>query len=68
MFRLSSQACEYFDMSDRELFGSDLWNALMIWLKDNNQVPCCDPQVGESVNFELIDQFVKSSDYLFLDK
>lgn len=30
MFRLSSQACEYFDMTNETLFKSDLWNALLV--------------------------------------
>jgi hypothetical protein len=63
MFRLSSQACEYFDMSDDELFRSDVWNDFLLWLKETHQVPSWDIESGESINYALVEEFARSSGF-----
>lgn len=64
MYRLSSQFCEFYNLTSEEQKNSPLWKELLAWLENTNQKQCFDMPAGEEINYNLVDEFDKYKQYL----
>lgn len=61
MHRITSQLCEVFDCSDRELKASGVLEAFNRWLADNSDIVVSnDLETGEEVNLSVAQRFYAS--------
>jgi hypothetical protein len=59
MYRMTSQLCEAFGCTDRELETSGLLDAFNAWLKRYPELKACtDIRYGEAINGDIADRFL----------